>query len=398
MCESGKRQSSFLCPRGTIFNQKHRVCDWWYNVKCEDSAEFYDLNLDLILLENKKNKASLSIPPPIDPFSVAGVDSNLLSGLESDSSLLGGFGAQLLNSIGMMNVMNGIDRSDTGPSLDSSKLRIRNRPTKTPPINSLKSPSEDLFKGKQGSFVNKLSDLNQNDIDDMTSDELSKLASSLATLEQLSKDLEHFDDNEMKELLSRKSSPPSRLPTNKFLPRSGRIGPTRVASRRSDDDSDASVLSESRKASVAASLCEFMNICDNVESSPESARKYPADELSKKNTDSKIVNPVPDPVETTVNPLLRTGEKTASEIAALVAKTKAYLKEKSLDLDVAGSEIVEHSVDNKNTLETHSDFRLRDDNIDRDTTTWNPTTSHAFTESQSDVSSSSEWTPIGSLN
>jgi hypothetical protein len=45
VCESGKRQSSFLCPKGTIFNQKHRVCDWWYNVKCEESPEFYDLNL-----------------------------------------------------------------------------------------------------------------------------------------------------------------------------------------------------------------------------------------------------------------------------------------------------------------------------------------------------------------
>jgi len=24
VCESGKRQSSFICPKGTIFNQKHR--------------------------------------------------------------------------------------------------------------------------------------------------------------------------------------------------------------------------------------------------------------------------------------------------------------------------------------------------------------------------------------
>ncbi|XP_059083570.1 titin-like [Tigriopus californicus] len=398
VCESGKRQSSFLCPRGTIFNQKHRVCDWWYNVKCEDSAEFYDLNLDLILLENKKNRATLSVPPPIDPFSVAGVDSNLLSGLESDSSLLGGFGAQLLNSIGMMNVMNGIDRSDNGQSLDTSKLRIRNRPTKTPLINSLKAPSDDLFKGKQGSFVNKLSDLNQNDIDDMTSDELSKLANSLATLEQLSKDLEHFDDNEMKELLSRKANPPSRLPNNKFLPRSGRIGQPIVASRRSNEAEEESALSESRKASVASSLCEFMNICDNLESSPETHRNYPAKELSETSIDSKIVNPLPVSVETTANPFLRTGEKTASEIAALVAKTKAYLKEKPFDLDVAGSEIREHSVIRTPKLETDNEFRLSDDNMDLDVTTWNPTTSHAFTESQTDVSSSSDWTPIRSLN
>ena len=59
-----------MCPRGTIFNQKHRVCDWWYNVKCEDSTEFYDLNLDLLLLEKGVGTAvtSLDVPPPIDPL------------------------------------------------------------------------------------------------------------------------------------------------------------------------------------------------------------------------------------------------------------------------------------------------------------------------------------------
>ena len=55
MCEEGKRQSSFLCPRGTIFNQEYRVCDWWYNVKCEDSSEYFDLNLDLMLEDQRKS-------------------------------------------------------------------------------------------------------------------------------------------------------------------------------------------------------------------------------------------------------------------------------------------------------------------------------------------------------
>ena len=97
VCESGRRQSSFLCPRGTIFNQKHRVCDWWYNVKCEDSTEFYDLNLDLILLENKKQQSpqrpQLNVPPAIDPFGLGlgGLRNSLLQGLggsDSDSSSL----------------------------------------------------------------------------------------------------------------------------------------------------------------------------------------------------------------------------------------------------------------------------------------------------------------------
>ena len=66
VCEEGRRQSSFLCPRGTIFNQvwqstqtpmarvntflqEFRVCDWWYNVKCENSAEYFDRNLDIMI-------------------------------------------------------------------------------------------------------------------------------------------------------------------------------------------------------------------------------------------------------------------------------------------------------------------------------------------------------------
>jgi len=38
---------SFLCPNQTMFNQNHRVCDWWYNVKCDQSASLYSINDDL---------------------------------------------------------------------------------------------------------------------------------------------------------------------------------------------------------------------------------------------------------------------------------------------------------------------------------------------------------------
>ena len=128
VCESGKRQSSFLCPKGTIFNQKHRVCDWWYNVKCEDSTEFYDLNLDLLLLENEKRNGGSrqvlpAVPAGIDPVAgLVSLDNSLLSSLGSSaSSLFGGaaglssklrgsLSAKLLTSPFMNMGMNGLDR------------------------------------------------------------------------------------------------------------------------------------------------------------------------------------------------------------------------------------------------------------------------------------------------
>lgn len=45
---SNNRKYSFLCPSGTIFNAKLRICDWRYNVKCESSAPFWDEHRVLI--------------------------------------------------------------------------------------------------------------------------------------------------------------------------------------------------------------------------------------------------------------------------------------------------------------------------------------------------------------
>lgn len=43
VCHDG-RKFSFLCPNGTIFDQKVFVCNWWFNVDCAASKDFYDLN------------------------------------------------------------------------------------------------------------------------------------------------------------------------------------------------------------------------------------------------------------------------------------------------------------------------------------------------------------------
>ena len=74
VCEEGKRQSSFLCPKGTIFNQEHRVCDWWYNVKCEDSSEYFDLNLDLMLEDQRKSGGLASNSLGLDLSSIVAED------------------------------------------------------------------------------------------------------------------------------------------------------------------------------------------------------------------------------------------------------------------------------------------------------------------------------------
>ncbi|XP_067144846.1 filaggrin-2-like [Centruroides vittatus] len=38
------RKESFLCPRGTLFNQQILSCDHWYSVRCQDSPNFYNVN------------------------------------------------------------------------------------------------------------------------------------------------------------------------------------------------------------------------------------------------------------------------------------------------------------------------------------------------------------------
>ncbi|EFX79931.1 hypothetical protein DAPPUDRAFT_52062 [Daphnia pulex] len=40
-------KASFLCPNGTIFNQEVFVCQWWTDVNCATSPQFFDLNKNI---------------------------------------------------------------------------------------------------------------------------------------------------------------------------------------------------------------------------------------------------------------------------------------------------------------------------------------------------------------
>ncbi|XP_076357777.1 uncharacterized protein LOC143250723 [Tachypleus tridentatus] len=43
------RMSSFLCPNGTVFDQRYQVCNWWFSVKCPFVPPFLQSNVKLKL-------------------------------------------------------------------------------------------------------------------------------------------------------------------------------------------------------------------------------------------------------------------------------------------------------------------------------------------------------------
>jgi hypothetical protein len=44
MCDEDGRRIPYMCGNETSFNQRFRVCDWSYNVDCQDSPNWYYLN------------------------------------------------------------------------------------------------------------------------------------------------------------------------------------------------------------------------------------------------------------------------------------------------------------------------------------------------------------------
>lgn len=59
-CQDDGRQDSYFCPNLTLFNQKILNCDWWYNVDCSSSVNFYQVNVELGIgkLRNDQYKSS----------------------------------------------------------------------------------------------------------------------------------------------------------------------------------------------------------------------------------------------------------------------------------------------------------------------------------------------------
>ncbi|XP_014227678.1 bromodomain-containing protein DDB_G0280777-like [Trichogramma pretiosum] len=103
VCSTQGSKSSFLCPSGSIFNQRHFVCDWWYDFVCDHALDLYSLNDALNDRtgpepQRTRNRATSPSPPQAtsttersrdhqDRYSLAPLQSNSLSGGNHDLSL-----------------------------------------------------------------------------------------------------------------------------------------------------------------------------------------------------------------------------------------------------------------------------------------------------------------------
>uniref|UniRef100_T1K2N5 Chitin-binding type-2 domain-containing protein n=2 Tax=Tetranychus urticae TaxID=32264 RepID=T1K2N5_TETUR len=58
ICQPDGREDAFLCPNGTLFNQKYFICDWYFNVDCSQARSFYSLNSLLYVVPNRKTKSA----------------------------------------------------------------------------------------------------------------------------------------------------------------------------------------------------------------------------------------------------------------------------------------------------------------------------------------------------
>ncbi len=59
--ENTMTKHTFLCPNGTTFDQEYFVCNWWFNVNCEESAAAAEgRNADLLKSREEADVAAAS--------------------------------------------------------------------------------------------------------------------------------------------------------------------------------------------------------------------------------------------------------------------------------------------------------------------------------------------------
>jgi len=60
------RKSSFLCPNGTVFDQQNFVCNWYFNVNCATSVDWYSLNAQIGVTPEPTERQALATYDPFD--------------------------------------------------------------------------------------------------------------------------------------------------------------------------------------------------------------------------------------------------------------------------------------------------------------------------------------------
>ncbi|XP_037078626.1 nascent polypeptide-associated complex subunit alpha, muscle-specific form-like [Pollicipes pollicipes] len=62
-----KQQDGFLCPNGTVFNQRYLTCDWWFNVQCDESPQHFDLNRNISVVGTHISAQPAGMPAGASP-------------------------------------------------------------------------------------------------------------------------------------------------------------------------------------------------------------------------------------------------------------------------------------------------------------------------------------------
>ncbi len=84
-CYEG-RYASFFCPNQTLFNQRYLVCDWYSNVDCQGSEQYYAGQKELFLESAARAAAIVGQHRP------AGGDGSLVHGGHEHAGGNGAFG------------------------------------------------------------------------------------------------------------------------------------------------------------------------------------------------------------------------------------------------------------------------------------------------------------------